>query len=348
MKKLILLLLILFSVSHSFAQDENLSEKEKARREKNIQAGNPFKRFGYTPKIATLSKGKYLEFHDLDSVVRIGSFTYNVKRKTVVGYTKLDTVHPESTLRPEIISRWFSPDPLSDEFPSWSPYNFVYNNPIMFIDPDGRSAEWIVGKDKNINGGKATYVKNSDGTITWTNATDETIKIGNAMLETEQGKQSLDNWIGSTATAYEIKIDTETSANDAPGYAETLPTKDSKGNYIVKNGVFEKATVTFYDNAIKEWGRNEKSRFFGASETEVYGANATHEEGHSRPSQIVLDKKHSNEKTQNASKNIPMNNEIRYRDQYHIKHPSSDKNWKNLYNRHKQLKKFMKNYEKTK
>jgi len=144
MKKLLLLIIILFSVSYSFAQEEQLSEKEKARRKKNIQAGNPFKRFGYTPKIATLSKGKYLEFHDLDSIVRIGSFTYNVKRKALIGYTKLDTVHPESTLRPEIISRWFSPDPLSDEFPSWSPYNFTNCNPIRFIDPDGRAVEDII------------------------------------------------------------------------------------------------------------------------------------------------------------------------------------------------------------
>jgi hypothetical protein len=144
MKKILLLIVILFSISLSFAQEEELSEKEKARREKNIQAGNPFKRFGYTPKIATLSKGKYLEFHDLDSIVRIGSYSYHVKKKEITGYTKLDTVHPESTLRPEIISRWFSPDPLSDEFPSWSPYSFVYNNPVRFIDPDGRAAEDVI------------------------------------------------------------------------------------------------------------------------------------------------------------------------------------------------------------
>ncbi len=41
-----------------------------------------------------------------------------------------------------------------------------------------------------------------------------------------------------------------------------------------------------------------------------------------------------------------MNIEIRYRDQYHIKYPKSNKNWKNLYNENKKLKKFMKNYEK--
>ena len=137
MKKLLLLIVILFSVSFSFAQEEELSEKEKARREKNIQAGNPFKRFGYKPKIATLSKGKYLEFHDLDSIVTIGSYSYHVKRKAITGYTKLDTVHPESTLRPEIISRWFSPDPLSDEFPSWSPYTYTNDNPVFFTDPTG-------------------------------------------------------------------------------------------------------------------------------------------------------------------------------------------------------------------
>lgn len=51
-----------------------------------------------------------------------------------------ETIYSEATLRPEIVSRWMSPDPLSDEFPSWSPYNFVYNNPIIYIDPDGRAA----------------------------------------------------------------------------------------------------------------------------------------------------------------------------------------------------------------
>ena len=149
MKKLFLFIVLIFSISFSFSQEKELTKEEKAKRERNIQAGNPFKEFGYKPKIATLSKGKYLEFHDLDSIVKIGSFTFHVKKKAINGYSQEETKYSEATLRPEIVSRWFSPDPLSDEFPSWSPYNFTMNNPIRFIDPDGRAPVDIILKGAN-------------------------------------------------------------------------------------------------------------------------------------------------------------------------------------------------------
>ncbi len=116
-----------------------LTPEEAERRRKNIEAGNPFKKYGYYPKVATLSKGKYLEFHDKDSIVSIGSVRFNRKTKEIVGFREIDLSDPDAQPYLDTAGRWFSPDPLSEEFSSWSPYNFVFNNPISNVDPDGRA-----------------------------------------------------------------------------------------------------------------------------------------------------------------------------------------------------------------
>lgn len=44
------------------------------------------------------------------------------------------------------LDRWFSPDPLSEEFSDWSPYNYAFNNPMRFTDPDGNAPEDAVSE----------------------------------------------------------------------------------------------------------------------------------------------------------------------------------------------------------
>jgi RHS repeat-associated protein len=37
-----------------------------------------------------------------------------------------------------VVGRWWGVDPKAYLMPAWSPYSFCFNNPLMFVDPDGQ------------------------------------------------------------------------------------------------------------------------------------------------------------------------------------------------------------------
>jgi RHS repeat-associated protein len=57
------------------------------------------------------------------------------ERDTETGYDYFGARFYDSRL-----GRWLSVDPLADKYPGWSPYNYCLNNPLKYVDPDGRFA----------------------------------------------------------------------------------------------------------------------------------------------------------------------------------------------------------------
>ena len=95
-------------------------------------------------------------------------YTFSGKEKDVeTGYGYFGARYYDSGL-----SIWLSVDPMSDKYPSMSPYNYCANNPVILVDPDGRDIYTfdetgkLIDQCKDETGFDQVNIIKTDGTLT--------------------------------------------------------------------------------------------------------------------------------------------------------------------------------------
>jgi len=121
-------------------------------------------------------------------------YTFSGKEKDAeTGYGYFGARYYDSGL-----SIWLSVDPMSDKYPSMSPYNYCGNNPVILVDPDGREVEYNSFIDRIIVGIKKTTDIHFEKSFNELEASSETYVFnfntkGNSKLSTN-GKKLFINY----------------------------------------------------------------------------------------------------------------------------------------------------------
>ncbi len=230
---------------------------------------DPYAIFGHkssTKYETTLNEMLYIKNKDTSSKIKAVAFDMVNQYAILLG--EKEVVLYKVKIQPEQLYRWMSVDPLAEKYQGFSPYNFVLNNPLIYIDPDGRE----------VKNGMQDDLNNAQNRLnTAQSAYDNTVANNGTKKEIRQAKRELNNAKDNFGNAQDL-FNRAQSAIDLvkqvdPDYFNKINTLKDKGGSDVN--VYVTATNNFGDMGNGTTKKGETSLIFQTLNGQPYTKTGT-------------------------------------------------------------------------